>query len=89
MILHSKRRCAQSCLILCDPMDYSQAPLSMEFSRQEYWNGLGFSPARDFLHPGLGPTSLVSPALVGGLFITVLLANVYRKDYLFHGLIPE
>ena len=31
----------QLCLILCDPMDYSsrllcQAPLSMEFSRQEY-----------------------------------------------------
>ena len=41
---------AQSCLTLCDPVDYSppgssvhgilQAPLSMEFSRQEYWNGL-------------------------------------------------
>ena len=30
----------QSCLTLCDPMNYShQAPLSMEFSRQEYWSG--------------------------------------------------
>ena len=30
----------QSCLILCDPMDCShQAPLSMGFSRQEYWSG--------------------------------------------------
>jgi len=32
--------CAQSCPILCDPIDCSQAPLSMEFSRQEYWSGL-------------------------------------------------
>ena len=31
----------QSCQTLCDPMDYShQAPLSMEFSRQEYWSRL-------------------------------------------------
>jgi len=32
----------QSCLTLCDPMDYiaCQAPLSMGFSRQEYWSGL-------------------------------------------------
>ena len=31
----------QSCLTLCDPMD-CQAPLSMEFSRQEYWSGCYF-----------------------------------------------
>ena len=32
---------AQLCWTLCDPMDYIawQAPLSMEFSRQEYWSG--------------------------------------------------
>ena len=31
---------AQSHLTLCDPMDYSsQVPLSMGFSRQEYWSG--------------------------------------------------
>ena len=31
----------QSCLTLCDPIDSSpQAPLSMGFSRQEYWSGL-------------------------------------------------
>ena len=28
----------QSCPTFCDPMDH-QAPLSMEFSRQEYWGG--------------------------------------------------
>ena len=31
-----KVKVAQSCLTLCDPMDYTQ---SMEFSRPEYWNG--------------------------------------------------
>ena len=34
---------AQSCLILCDPWTVAhQAPLSMGFSRQEYWGGLPF-----------------------------------------------
>ena len=34
--------CVQSCPTLCDPMDCiaHQAPLSMEFSRQEYWSVL-------------------------------------------------
>ena len=31
---------SQPCPTLCDPMDISQAPLSMEFSMQEYWSGL-------------------------------------------------
>ena len=37
----------QSCLNFCDPLDYVtyQAPLSMVFSRQEYWSGLPF-PSR-------------------------------------------
>ena len=29
----------QLCLTLCDPTVAHQAPLSMEFSRQEYWMG--------------------------------------------------
>ena len=29
-----------------------QAPLSMEFSRQEYWGGLPFPPPRDLPDPG-------------------------------------
>ena len=29
-----------------------QAPLSMEFSRQEYWNGLPFPSPRDLPNPG-------------------------------------
>ena len=35
----------QSCLTLCNPTDGSpQAPLSLGFSRQEYWSGLPFPP---------------------------------------------
>ena len=48
-----------------------QAPLSMEFSRQEYWNGLPFPTLGDLSDPGIKPTSLASPALAGGFFPTV------------------
>ena len=37
-----------------------QAPLSMGFSRQEYWSGLPFPPPRDLPHPGIEPESHVS-----------------------------
>ena len=37
-----------------------QAPLSMEFSRQEYWSGLPFPSQRDLPDPGIEPGS---PAL--------------------------
>ena len=45
-----------------------QAPLSMGFSRWEYWNGLWCPPPGDLPHPGIEPVSLMSPALAGGLF---------------------
>ena len=45
---------AQSCLTLNDPRDCSfQPPLSMEFSRQEYWSGLPFPTLGDHPNPGL------------------------------------
>ena len=47
-----------------------QAPLSMEFSRQEYWSGLSFPPPGDLPDPGITPASLMSPALAGGFFTT-------------------
>ena len=34
-----------------------QAPLSIEFSRQEYWNGLSFPPPGDLPNPGIKPRS--------------------------------
>ena len=46
-----------------------QAPLAMEFSRQEYWSGLPFPPAGDLPDPGIKPISLVAP-LTGRFFIT-------------------
>ena len=46
------------CPTLCNPMDYvaCQAPLSMGFSRQEYWSGLPFPSPGDL--PDLGITLL-------------------------------
>ena len=40
-----------------------QAPLSMGFSRQEYWSGFPFPPPRDLSDPGIEPVSSASPAL--------------------------
>ena len=40
-----------------------QAPLSMEFSRQEYWNGLPFPPPGGFPDPGIELASPASPTL--------------------------
>ncbi|KAM7230968.1 hypothetical protein CapIbe_018458, partial [Capra ibex] len=40
-----------------------QAPLSMGFSRQEYWSGLPFPSPGDLPDPGIDPASLMSPAL--------------------------
>ena len=47
-----------------------QGPLSMGFSRQEYWNGLPYPPPGDHPDPGVEAESLTSPALAGGLFTT-------------------
>ena len=42
-----------------------QAPLSMAFSRQEYWSGLPFPSPGDIPDIGIKPTT---PALAGGFF---------------------
>ena len=42
-----------------------QAPLSMEFPRQEYWSGLSFPSPRHLPEPRMEP---MSPALAGGFF---------------------
>ena len=47
-----------------------QAPLSVEFSRQEYWSGLPCPPPGDLLNPEIEPESLMSPALANGFFTT-------------------
>ena len=45
-------------------------PLSMGFSRQEYWSGLPFPSPGDLSNPGIEPESLMSPAWAGGFFTT-------------------
>ena len=47
-----------------------QAPLSMGFSRQEYWSGLPFPPPGGLPDPGIEPGSPPAPALSGGSFTT-------------------
>ena len=47
-----------------------QIPLSMRFSRQEYWSGLLCPLPGDLPHPGIELASLTSPAWVGGFFTT-------------------
>ena len=47
-----------------------QAPLSIGFSRQEYWSGLPLPSAEDLPDPEIKPTSLESPALTGRFFTT-------------------
>ena len=60
------RLVAKSCLTLFLPHGTvaHQAPLSMEFSRQEYWSGLPFPS------PGHLPGSEIQPALAGRFFTT-------------------
>ena len=53
-----------------------QAPLSMGFSRQEYWNRLPFPSPGDLPDPRIKP---VSPALEGGFFT----AEPFGKPYSF------
>ena len=47
-----------------------QVPLSVEFSRQQYWSWLPFPTPGDLPDPGIEPTSPVSPVLAGGFFTT-------------------
>jgi len=53
-------------LTLCDPWTVAcQAPLSTEFSRQEYWHGLPFHSPRDLSNLGIDSGS---PALQADYF---------------------
>ena len=58
-----KVKVIQSCLTLCDPSwtVAHQAPLFVEFSRQEYWSGLPFPIPGDL--PDQGTSKPTSPAL--------------------------
>ena len=48
----------KSCLTLATPWTVAhRAPLSMGFSRQEYWSGLPFPSPGDLPDPGIEPKS--------------------------------
>ena len=55
-----------------------QAPLSMGFTRQEYWGGLPFPTPEDLPNPQIQPESPVSPALAGGFFTTAPLGSPFH-----------
>ena len=52
-------------------------PLSVGFSRQEYWRGLPFPPSGDLPDAEIKPTSPASPTLSGGFFTTELLGKLH------------
>ena len=57
-----------------------QVPLSMGFSRQEYWSGLLFPCPGGLPDPGIKPVSPASFASAGGLFITSATWDVPDTD---------
>ena len=70
--------CAHACMCVLSHILFfvtpwtvaGQVPLSTEFSRQEYWSGMLFPTPGDISEPGIEPTLLASPALLGGFFTT-------------------
>ena len=62
--------------LLCNPEELQPAPLSMGFSRQEYWSGSPFPIPGDLLKTGIKP---VSPALAVGFFTTAPPGKPLRK----------
>ena len=61
----------QSCLTLCDPVDYGPLGSSVQvFSSQENWNGLPCPPLRDLPDPGIEPISCIGRWVVCFFFFT-------------------
>ena len=81
---------SQTCPTLATPWTVTcQAPLSMGFSRQEYWSGLPFPLPGDLHDPGIQPRSPVAPALTSGFFAIEPPGKqykclVFRLNYLCH-----
>ena len=82
----------KSCMTLCNLWTVlatlwtvtCQTPLSMGFSRQEYWIGSPFPPPGDLPNPGIELVSLMSPALAGVFFTTsateYLISNILANS---------
>ena len=50
----------------------------MEFSRQEYWSGLLYSPPGDLSDPGMEPTSLTCPSSAGATLLPCHLIKINK-----------
>ena len=57
-----------------------KTPLSMGFSKQEYWSGLSCPSPGDLPDPGIKPTSLISPALAGRFFMASATSEAGSKQ---------
>ena len=51
---------------------WTEGPLSVGLSQQEYWSGLSFPTLRDLPNPGIVPASPAAPALTGRLLLSRL-----------------
>ena len=60
-----------------------QAPLSIGFSRQEYWSGLPCPSPGDLPDPGIEPMTLRPPALAGRYFTTSATWEAQRTCILY------
>ena len=60
-----------------------QAPLSMGFSRQEYWSGLPYPLPGNLPDAGIKPVSLASPAWAGGFFSTSTTWEALQCPYIY------
>ena len=78
---------AQSCLILCDPMDYSPPGFSVHGIFQSgILSGVRFPPPRDLPDPGIKPESPMSPALQADSLVLEPLGKPLFCVYCFYSL---
>ena len=61
-----------------------QAPLSMGFSRQEYWSGLPCPAPGDLPDPEIKSASLTFPVLAGGFFTTSATWEAHKYEYFYN-----
>ena len=82
--IHHESHCACCCFSLawlCATLwtVACQAPLSMGFSRQEYWSGLPCPPLVNLPDPGIEPMSLTTPAMAVRFFTTSTTWEAHNK----------
>ena len=78
--------CLLSCSVVSNslqPMD--QAPLSMGFSRQEYWSGFLYLPSEDLPNLGVKPKFLRSDALANRFLTSEPFEKpILREETVYH-----